>query len=441
MKRKFNPFRKTVAVNKISDRSVSGSMLSKLKTIQKATLLPILIVLLTFGLTSCSTTMTVESGEETDTPSPTVSAALPTPEASETPHATLAVSNPPPDGRPIVISYIENTDAGGEIVSSSLNSQSNYGSIPVVTKTTFQGPVAIDDENNLYLVYGARENYVSKLSVDGNVETIELPYWWQLQTLWVGDKLFVLPKSSDNSMSVIDTDLQITTLSPAIDALDDGTRTRGTIGISNTSPTALIWVSSLPIEDETGDYALYRTLSLESLEINEQRLKIPNSIRDGSLSAAIERGPDNRLNTIVVGIDQLNNNALLCYNYGTTERVILTNLEIYDLDAGESITSFQYCCMNGLYDLRGDTIIENASQVYNLSDFQPIFDVIEFIDIDGLSYYWMDSNGAYWQILTKDEIIVVDEGGQLEARYDLPSTVPMDLLPEFNLLPAFLLGN
>jgi hypothetical protein len=414
--------------------------MAKKKTIQKSTFLFILIILLAFEFSSCA--KTVEPVEEISPPTSTASAAPPTPETSETPTATQVVSTPSSNGRPIVISYIETTASGVEIISSSLNRQSNYSSIPVATKTKFQGLAAIDDENNLYLVYGARENYLSKLSIDGKVETVELPYRWRIQTRWVNDKLFVLPKSADNSMAVIDTNLQITTLSPAIDALDDGSRSQGQIGISNTSPAVIVWFPTFPITDETGDYALYRTLSLDSLEMDEQMLKIPDSKGDANLIASIGLGPDNRLITAIIGIDLLNNNALLCYDYGTTDRLILTNLEIFDLDAGESLTSFQYCCMGRTYDLRGNVIIENASHSYYLRDFQPVFEVTDFIDVDRLSYHWVNSNGNYWQILTTDEIIVIDEDGQLEARYNLPSTLPiMDLIPESTFLSAFLMDN
>ena len=419
--------------------------MTKIKTNQKSSFSLILMFLLAFGFSSCATM--VETDEKIELPAPTTSATLPTLEPSETPTATSVVSIPSSNGRPIVISYIETTTSGTEIISSSLNRQSHYSSIPVAAKTKFQGLAAIDDENNLYLVYGARENYLSKLSTDGKVETIELPYRWRLETRWVGDKLFVLPKSADNAMSVIDTDLQITTLSPAIDALDDGSRRWGQIGISNTTPAVIIWFSSEPITDETGDYVLYRTLSLDSLEMDEHKLKIPDSNGDANLIASIGLGSDNRLNTTVIGIDLLNNNALLCYDHPTTDRIILTNLEIFDLDAGESLISFQCCCMGRTYDLRGNiivenAIIENASRAYYLSDFQPVFDVTDFVDVDLLPYYWVNSNGNYWQILTTDEIIVIDEDGQLEARYSLPSTLPMmDLIPESTFLSAFLLDN
>ena len=158
---------------------------------KKTTLFVILTIFVVIELTACS--MTNSAYNETDQSNSTEPTLLAIQETSDGSNPTLSVSGMGSNEKPIVISYIKNNNSEWEIISSSLNSESNYSSIPVDTKTTFQGPVAIDDENNLYLIYGARENYVSKLSVDGKVETIELPYLWMLNSLWVGDKLFVLP--------------------------------------------------------------------------------------------------------------------------------------------------------------------------------------------------------------------------------------------------------
>ena len=413
---------------------------------KKTILFIILTAFVAIELTACS--ITNNTDRKIDQPGSTDSTALATKDISDGLNPTVSMSDISSNYRPIVISYIESDNSEWEILSSSLNSESNYSSIPVDAKTTFQGSAAIDEENNLYLIYGARENYVSKLSIDGMAETVELPYRWRLQTLWVGDKLFVLPISSDDSMTVIDLDLQITTLSPAIDTLDDGTRGTGTIGISNISPKVVVWTSSLPIKDETGEYALYRTLSLETYETTENRIKIPDSIGDEGQYASNGLGPDNRLNTTVIGIDLVNNNALLCSAYKEDERTTYYNLELFNSEEGESIISVNYPCINNVLDLRGDTIIDNSipetcgtTQVLNLSDLQSAFDVTAFIDTESDPYYWVSSNGNYWQIISNNEIFVINEGRLLEARYDLSSLLPMGLKPESTLLPAFTIEN
>ena len=413
---------------------------------KKTTLFVILTIFVVIELTACS--MTNSAYIETDQSNSTEPTILAIQETSDGPNPTFSVSGMGSNEKPIVISYIKNNNSEWEIISSSLNSESNYSSIPVDTKTTFQGPVAIDDENNLYLIYGARENYVSKLSVDGKVETIELPYLWMLNSLWVGDKLFVLPISSDDSMIVIDTDLQITTLSPAIDTFDDGTRGSGTIGISNTSPRVVVWTSNQPLEDETGEYALYRTLSLESFEIIENRMEIPESLRFEGQLDSIGLGPDNRLDTMVIGVDLLNNNAILCYSYKGDERVIYHNIELFNSEEWESIISFNYTCVNNVLDLRGSTIIDNSvpeacgtTQVLSLSDLQPAFDVTKYIDSESDQIYWVSSNGNYWQIVSNNEIIVINEDKQLEARYPLSFSISINLIPGKTLLPAFLIED
>lgn len=413
---------------------------------KKTTLFVTLTIFVIIELTACS--IAYDTYKETDQPGLTDSTVVVTQETSDGPDPTSSMSDINADDRPIVISYIKSNNSESEIISYSLNSQNNYSSIAVDTKTTFQGPVAVDNENNLYLIYGARENYVSKLSIDGKVETIELPYLWMVNSLWVGEKLFVLPISSDDSMVVIDTDLQITTLSPAIDTLDDGIRGSGTIGISNTSPKVVVWTSSQPMEDETGEYAFYRTLSLESFEIIENRMEIPDSIGYGGQLDSIGLGPDNRLDTMVIGIDLLNSNAILCYSYKGDESAIYNNIELFNSEKWESIISLNYTCINNVLDIRGSTIIDNSvpeacgnTQVLSLSDLQPAFDVTKYIDSESDPIFWVSSNGNYWQIVSNKEIFVINEDKQLEARYSLPFSISTNLIPGTTLLPAFLIDD
>jgi hypothetical protein len=413
---------------------------------KKTTLFVTLTIFVIIELTACS--IADDTYKEIDQPGLTDSTVLVTQAPSDGLDPTSSMSDLSSNEKPIVISHIESNVSTWKIFSYSLNSQSNYSTISVDPKTTFQGPAGIDDENNLYLIYGARENYVSRLSIDGKVETIELPYLWMVNSLWVGDKLFVLPISSDDSMAVINTDLQITTLSPAIDTLDDGTRGSGMIGISNTSPKIVVWTSSQPMEDETGEYAFYRTLSLETFEIAEFWLKIPDSNGNEGQYETVELEPDNRLDTMVIGVDLLNNNAILCYSYKGDERAIYHNIELFNSEELESIISFNYTCINNVLDLRGSTIIDNSipdicgtTQVLSLSDLQPAFDLSKYIDYESGQIYWVSSNGNYWQIISNNEIIVINADKQLEARYPLSFSISINLIPGTTLLPAFLIDD
>jgi len=352
------------------------------------------------------------------------------------------------DVRPVVVSYIQKTDQGDQIVSCSLSSQREYSPIPVVNKTHFRGPALVDDENNLYLVYGSRENYVSKLSVNGQVETKELPYRWELQMVWAGNKLFVLPLSSDNSMSVVDNHLNIKTFSPSINRLEDGTLARGTLGVPDPTASIVIWVPAQPLTDETGDYALYRTLSLESFEVNEKRLKIPDTHWHWYETDQPVPSPDERLRTIVHGVDLESENVLLCYEHlrDGDERAIYATLELYSSQDGHSIEAMECCCMREeKFDLRGEMIIESRSfpescgsiQAINLGDLQPSFNIDSYIQPYDPSHHWLGSNGKYWLILSDDAVTVINENKQYEVSYPLPLTLPMGWVPDSTLVLAF----
>jgi hypothetical protein len=399
----------------------------------------ILIIFISIILTSCS--FIGQSETDSETSSGTVEP-LNT-EIIESPHASTQVSDLGPGELPVIISYIEESDGQEKIISTALNFQSDYLPIVVKKDTYFRGSVAFDIDLNLYIVYGSENNYLSKLSIDGKVETIEIPYKWQLQTLWAGNKLFVLAKES--SMAVINTDLAITTLSPAINILEDGTASDGSLGITNDPITAVVWVSSIPVEDETGDFALYRTLSLDTLTTSEFKLEIPDSDWNWYESNPTTQDADERLGTIVYGIDIQSENVLLCYNYKKwDDGVVYSNIELFASKIGESITSFDYCCMNKTFDIRGNSIIENAvpetcstTQVLGLSNLQPLFDVTEFLDSKNRLANWVGSNGVYWQILSNNKVTVINSNLLYEVSYPFPSYLTIDLIPGTTLLPAF----
>ena len=347
---------------------------------------------------------------------------------------------------PVIVSCIEEIDGQRNIISTALNFQSNYMSISVENGTDFRGQIAVDSDLNLYFLYGSRTNYFSKISVEGNIETIEIPYKWKLQTLWVGNKFFIL--ANEPSMAVINTDLMVTTISPAINILEDDKASLGYLGMTTTPFPTVIWVSSHPIENIMGDYALYRTLSLDTLTINENKLKIPNSNWNWYESSSSTQHIGERLGTIFYGVDIQNENVLLCYNYkkeGNNQN-ISSKLELFASKTGETIISYDFPCMNRIYDLRGNSIISMTNplsggivQVLGLNDLQPLFDFTEFFDMENYYDNWISSNGVYWQIVSKNKVTVLNGDLKDVISYSLPSNLPTDIIPGTTLLPAFLI--
>jgi hypothetical protein len=350
---------------------------------------------------------------------------------------------------PVILSYIEETDGERNIISTALNFQADYSAIPVERGTDFRGQAAVDSDLNLYLLYGSRINYFSKLSIDGKIETIEIPYNWTMETGWVGHQLFVMANA--HSMSVINTDLEITTLSPALNDLEDGIY-RGSLRTTKASSPTVIWTFMEPVEDETGDYALYRTLSLDTLTTSEYKLKIPDSDSGGNSQYYPTHDPNQRRGTLVYTIDIQNENVFLCYGDSKENELGGTSvhywLELYASKIGETAATGDFPCLNRVFDLRGNSIISMSNPVsggetwvLGLNDLQPIFDITEYFDMDNYYDNWISSNGVYWQIISQDEITVIYSDLQNDASYPFPYELPTDLIPGTTLVPVFLIND
>ena len=345
---------------------------------------------------------------------------------------------------PVAVSYIEKADQGVQIISKALNYEADYSTIFIDKKVEFRNQATVDGDGNLYLIYGSKDNRMSKLGVNGEVETIDLPYEGQFQSIWAGDKFFIL--STENSMAIVDTSLEVTIHSPAINIVDDEI-VLGNLGITTTND--VIWVASLPLETESGDYALYRMVSMENYEITKDRLPIPDSNWDWAQEDPINRDPNDRLGTIIHAVYPDNARVLLCYYHRKEEEEsIYSTLELYDTQDNTSTISLERCCMNNEIEHRGDTIIENSypescgySQVLNSYDLKPSFSTAPYRSIKNLLNNWVGSNGRYWLIHSDQEITVINEDREFEATYPLPSDLPQDWIRASTLVPAFLIDE
>jgi len=344
--------------------------------------------------------------------------------------------------RPVVIAYITEAESSHEIVSLSLHHPVDYARIAVDDSTIFQGPAAIDSEHNLYLVYGFKERFVSKLGVDGTVKTIPLKNRTS-HTLWIGNKLLVVPETADNEMMVIDQNLDVRVISPSLIYLSDGTRPTGRLGIGNDpSGNLAVWVDTLPVQTQEGVFARYRTLDVDTGEVIETLLPIPES------------------SFLIKGVDIARQNVLICNIVKSLDDQTsnIGILEIHDSSMGKAVTQETHCCLNNIFDLRGDTIVENIvpeccsyQSVRNWSDYQPSFDydawLAEF-QPPGDYNAWLSevqerllSNGRYWIVKTQNKIVIFNEERVFEGVYEFPDDLPENLIPEISLTVAFLLND
>lgn len=346
--------------------------------------------------------------------------------------------------RPVAISSIQETYFGGEVRSYSLSKDADYTSIPVEKGTYLRGPAGVDSSNNLYIAYGRKKNFISKLGLEGSVKTIELPNTWHYQSIWAGNKLLVLPAGPGNEMYVVDTDLEVKIISPALNILPDGSQGTGSLGYANSTSKMVIWVSALPIRNADGIFAFYRTLNLDDGKTTEEMLTIPASNENFSPS----NNPDDRLGTIVYGVDTKSKNILLCYGSAQGNNNVAFTLELFAASQGKVIDQEKRCCSSNLFDLRGDTILENLApescsecRVRNWSDNQPSFDLEPFLTSANPLDNWVVSNGIYWMILTDRNVHVINEDKLYETTYNLPSNLPPNLIPGSTIDVAFLLDG
>ena len=221
--------------------------------------------------------------------------------------AVIVENNGTPSDSPIVVVNISRSSSL-EIQSTVLNQDLTYSAIPVDNDTVLRGQPAIDSDNYLYIPYGSQKNYLTKLSPDGSVTTIEINTDWHYDSQWVGEKFLIIPHSQ-NEMVLIDSDLTIQTIPDSLAYLE-GQHKVGYLGLSNASPREAIWSFSTPLRNEDGDFALYRTFNIDSGEMLEFQMEVPSTAKD-YLPNPENEGEKSGL--IVYGIDNANQNALICY--------------------------------------------------------------------------------------------------------------------------------
>lgn len=315
-----------------------------------------------------------------------------------------------------------------EIQFITLNQDLTYSAIPVDDATVLRGQPAIDSENYLYIPYGNQDNYFARLGPDGSVTTIEIDTDWDYDSQWVGDKFLIIPQSS-NEMYLIDLDLTIETVPNSLAYLDDQHKV-GYLGLSNASPREAIWSFSTPLRNEEGDFALYRTFNIDTGKITEFQMQVPSTSKDYIPNPENE---DEKMGLIVYGIDNANQNALICYAM-FPNGAFQTTLALYDGDTGATITKEVRCCLNNNFNLEGEAIVEDSAfesccvpGVRNWIDYEPTFSYASLLRLDdGENISFIPFSDA-WLIATETRVIVVDIQNHDYPSYDLPDDIKQQM--------------
>ncbi len=155
-------------------------------------------------------------------------------------------------------------------------------------------------------------------------------------------------------------------------------------------------------------------------------MEVPSTVKDYIPNPENE---DEKMGLIVYGIDNANQNALICYAM-FPNGAFQTTLELYDGDTGTVITKEVRCCLNNKFNLEGEAIVEDSAfesccvpGVRNWIDYEPTFSYASLLRSDDGSIISFIPFSDAWLIATEARIIVVDTQNHDYPSYDLPDDI------------------
>jgi hypothetical protein len=243
--------------------------------------------------------------------------------------------NPQSVNLPVTVSFVKNQwSSDTEIITIDVTGNANYAAIPVKSQTVLKSLPAIDQEGNVYLLYGRyyseKTTFFSKLGINGSIETINVPVIDTVNnTVWIGNRLFI----NGRKLLIVSTNMSIDE-QPAMNTLPDGSPGIGFMGLANETEKSLVWVALRPLREEDKVYAFYRTYNVNKGETYEGKLEIPYSTPDYNPTG----NPSDRLGTTVMGVDTASKHVLLCYAQLKDANSGYFILELYDASKGEVVT-------------------------------------------------------------------------------------------------------
>ena len=155
-------------------------------------------------------------------------------------------------------------------------------------------------------------------------------------------------------------------------------------------------------------------------------MEVPSTAKDYFPNLENE---DEKMGLIVYGIDNANQNALICYAM-YPNGAFQTTLALYDGDTGTIITKEIRCCLNNVFKLEGEAIIEDSAVesccdpgVWNWIDYEPTFSYASLLRSDDGSIISFIPFWDEWLIATETRVILVDTQNHAYPSYDLPDDV------------------
>jgi|GEM_PF-6154869 len=329
------------------------------------------------------------------------------------------------------ISYIEQiSDNQAELVTVSLNRNVQYPRLPVDYRTKLKIEPRVDEEGNVFLLYGISEYYFSKLSPDGKADTIQLDVYSVFDAIWVGDHVLICQNNANLELMVLNPQLEL--------ELVPDVRCDGRMGLANGEKDIAIWVSGS--HEDGKSYASYHTYNPVSKESSEGSIELPFIYGDNL--AEISDDPNYRGLMEVIAFDYENENVIITYmKWNSTENVHEPTIEIYDPSSGEVLHSAFGGGLNYTIEFYGDGLFDRRSNdtgsigtiAYRLSDLVPIIDMADYemTPRRGVPVIeWIGTNGGLWYRMNNEVILIYDKDGKRLYQYQIPQNLPERCAPK-----------
>lgn len=397
--------------------------MKKHKILKRISMVLVLVAL--FALTSC---VNQQAGEQVNLASNDNSLVYPIQEVDQEAVESPVEQVPGETVPHITLSYVKNNGNNeAELVTVALNNDSVYASLAVNAKTRIKSQARIDDEGNVYFVYGKPKNVFVKLSPDETLEDIELPLTSFTQSVWIGDQLIV---PHNDEIYIIKSTMEIEVV-PGFAAFTEGAESANTLGLSNDNPPLALWLAQSPVRRGDELFAAYQTFDPVTKVVESYELPIPWASENwgGTENAG---NSSERLGSIVHAVDTESKNALICYGTQSTEGELISiqsHLELYDTECAQPIKTEDNCCINRVIDFAGNfyssAVVPEACSynvIQRLSDGSDLVDLSKIRDdVKPQKFHWVGSNGDLWVYLNPSAALVMNHEGKVLQTFDLPA--------------------
>ncbi len=332
------------------------------------------------------------------------------------------------DAQPVVISAISPTEDGKmQLVTQGLNRKATYAKLPVANNAILKADPRIDEAGNVYLLYGAKETYFTKLSSDGGVETKELDVYAVVDTLWVGKSLLICQQTANKDLLVVTTTFET-------EAVED-VKCGGKWGLSSGKMDRALWFNTSEADGKTR--ISYQTYNPISKETHEGNLELPFAWTDVPSG---EADADVRYMADVIAVDSETDNAILTYMSTTKDKSQSEHwLEVYDPEKQVAVGKELGGSINHGIRFSGQAIFSSGTpgtevitMARRLSDLSYILSYEDYQpkNINGnLQWDWLTTNGSLWYRMNNEVVLIYDNQGIKLHEVENTLTFPEDVIP------------